>query len=210
MLTERHYPLYLTHYELDDYLARGWYRMNQMIFTCHFIYFNEGIYSPVWIRLPLHNFSFKKRLKKIIRRNKQLFRIESRPASITAEKERLYQLYRMNFNGQLASSLRDAMLDNTNINIYDTHEICIYHEDQLVALSFFDKGAKAIASIKGIFHPAFAKYSLGFFTMLMEIEWARDNGKLFYYPGYVIPGRPRFDYKLRIGDVEYFNANDRL
>jgi len=210
MLTERHYPLYLTHHELDDYLAQGWYRMNQMIFTCHFLYFNEGIYSPVWIRLPLNNFRFKKSLRKLINKNKKHFTIESQPASITYEKELLFHRYRANFKGQLANSLHDALLDTTQINIYDTQEICIYHEGRLVGMSYFDKGDKAIASILGIYDPAYAKYSLGFFSMLMEIEWAQENEKLFYYPGYIIPGRPRFDYKLRIGEVEYFSPTDRL
>ena len=210
MLTERRYPLFLTHIELDRYLARGWYRMNQMIFTCHFIYFNEGIYSPVWIRLALQDFKFKKRLRKMIVRNKQLFTVVSKPARIDIEKETLFRAYRQHFKGQLAESLQSALMDSTNINIYDTQEICVYKDDRLVAVSFFDKGARSVASIKGIYDPAFAKYSLGLFTMLMEIEWAKDNGKLYYYPGYVIPGRPRFDYKLRIGNVDYYDPNDHV
>ncbi|HHH49965.1 MAG TPA: hypothetical protein ENK52_03190, partial [Saprospiraceae bacterium] len=61
----------------------------------------------------------------------------------------------------------------------------------------------------GIYHPDYAQYSLGFYTMLLEIKWSLANDKKYYYPGYVIPGRPRFDYKLRIGDVEYYDPKDQ-
>ena len=209
MLTERHYPLFLTHSELDQYLARGWYRMNQMIFTCHFIYFNEGIYSPVWIRLPLGGFQFKKRLSKLIRNNEKDFRIETQPAKIDSQKEKLFQAYKSHFDGQLADSLHDALMDNTSINIYDTEEICVYKDNQLIAVSFFDKGAESLASILGIYDPNYAKFSLGFYTMLKEISWGVEHGKKYYYPGYFIPGRPRFDYKLRIGPVEFYDPKQK-
>ncbi|MDV7400569.1 hypothetical protein RZS08_54640, partial [Arthrospira platensis SPKY1] len=32
-----------------------------------------------------------------------------------------------------------------------------------------------------------------------------ENGFSYYYPGYIVPGYPKFDYKTRIGDVECFD-----
>jgi arginine-tRNA-protein transferase len=43
--------------------------------------------------------------------------------------------------------------------------------------------------------------------MLSEIEYSVNQGLLYYYPGYIVPGYPRFDYKLRIGEVEYFDLS---
>ena len=56
-----------------------------------------------------------------------------------------------------------------------------------------------------MYDPEYDRYSLGFYTMLLEIEYCMELGLKFYYPGYVVPGYSRFDYKLRIGDVDYFD-----
>ena len=105
----------------------------------------------------------------------------------------------------LAPTLRDSLLDGENLNIFDTQEVAVYDGERLVAFSFFDLGKNSVASIMGIYDPAYSKYSLGFFTMLMEIAFAQENDFEFYYPGYVVPGYERFDYKLRIGEVQYYD-----
>ena len=70
-------------------------------------------------------------------------------------------------------------------------------------------GLNSIASILGVYDEPYASYSLGFYTMLAEIDYGKKNQYQYYYPGYVVPGFPKFDYKLRIGDVDYYNtAND--
>ncbi|MEM8908843.1 MAG: hypothetical protein AAGD05_13435, partial [Bacteroidota bacterium] len=109
------------------------------------------------------------------------------------------------FEGYIAESLRESLHGEANYNIYDTWEICIYDKHRLVAVSFFDNGSNSIASIMGLFDPAYSKYSLGFHTMLLEIIVGLQNNKQYYYPGYVVPGYQRFDYKLRIGEVDYYN-----
>jgi arginine-tRNA-protein transferase len=45
--------------------------------------------------------------------------------------------------------------------------------------------------------------------MLLEIQYGQEKGFQYYYPGYVTPGFSRFDYKIRIGKVEYLDITDR-
>ena len=45
--------------------------------------------------------------------------------------------------------------------------------------------------------------------MLEEIQYGIDTGKSSFYPGYFVPGNPRFDYKLRIGDVEFLEFKSK-
>ncbi len=204
---DKHYPENLSPEELDDYLARGWYRMGQTIFTTHFLCFNDTFYSAIWIRLQLADFQFRKGQRKLMRRNAEQFQIDIRPATITREKERLFQRYKSNFKGTLAPSLRNSLLDGEDYNIYTTFEINIIDRNtqQLVGLSFFDLGERSAASISGIYDPAYQSYSLGYYSMLLEIEFCRQQGLDLYYPGYVVPGYQRFDYKLRIGNTEYLD-----
>jgi arginyl-tRNA--protein-N-Asp/Glu arginylyltransferase len=211
MFAEKHYPEQIHPEELDAYLAQGWYRMGQTIFTTHFLCFGEQFYSALWIRLHLEGYEFRKRLRKLLQRNDKLFRVEYRRTDLRdRETELLYQRYKAHFPGHLASTLCDSLLDGEDHSIFNTLEVAVYDGERLVAASFFDLGADSVASIMGIYDPAYQRYSLGFYTMLKEITFARDNGFRYYYPGYVVPGYERFDYKLRIGDVRFLDlaAND--
>lgn len=208
MFAEKHYPEIMRPEELDAYLSRGWYRMGQTIFTTHFLCFGEQFYSAVWVRLALREYRFRKSLRKIVRRARRHFSVHFREAYLDREKEYLYQRYKAGFPGLLAPTLRDSLLDGEEFNIYNTYEVAVYDGDRLVAASFFDLGQDSVASIMGIYDPAYSKYSLGIFTMLMEITFAQENYFEYYYPGYVVPGYARFDYKLRIGDVSYYSLGD--
>jgi leucyl-tRNA---protein transferase len=209
MFAEKHYPEMMIPEELDSYLARGWYRMGQTIFTTHFLCFGRSFYSAIWVRLPLVDYRFRKSLRKTFRRNRNNFRLAIGPASINAEKERLYRRYKTSFSGLLAPTLKDALLDGENFNIFNTQEVRVYDGKQLIALSYFDIGQDSSASITGIYDPDYKKYSLGFYTMLEEINYSQEQGLLYYYPGYVVPGYPRFEYKLRIGPVEYYSLRHK-
>lgn len=209
MFTEIHYPEKMAPEELDVYLDRAWFRMGQMIFTCQFLCFEGQLYSAIWTRLDLRKYRFRKSLKKILKRNGDRFRILIRRAIFDQEKEMLYQEHKSRFEGYIAESLHESLHGEAKYNIYDTWEICVYDEHRLIAVSFFDNGKDSLASIMGLFDPAYKKYSLGFYTMLLEMIVGLQNNKSFYYPGYVVPGYQRFDYKLRIGDVDYYNIETR-
>ena len=206
MFTIRHYPTKLTAAELDQYLALGWFRMGQVIFTTRFIFFFGKLYSVLWLRLPLVDYRPKKRLRKLLRQNKARFRIEYGPARIDREKELLYIRYRVDRDRLTADSLYSSLLDFNGKSIYNTWETRVYDGQQLVAFSFFDLGHTSAESITGVYAPEYGRYSLGIFTMLLEAEWMQARGMKYYYPGYVVPGYAPFAYKTRLGEeqLEYF------
>ena len=89
-LTEKYLPKKLSGTELDDYLERGWYRMGQQLSTCQFLFFNDKLYSPVWLRLPLEGYTFRKSMRKIINRNRAKYEVIIRPQIMSEEKDDLY------------------------------------------------------------------------------------------------------------------------
>ena len=208
MYIEMVHPTSLAPEALDAYLARGWYRMGQSVFTCRFVTFDNVLYSTVWVRVPLETFTFSKGLRKRMRRNAARFTVQiGAPAQLDPEKERLYQRYRDSFQGELAPNLQDALFDGDGRDIFDTRQITIHDGERLVAFSFFDLGHETIESIIGVYDPEYSRYSLGLYTMLLEIEYARALGMRHFYPGYVVPGYSAFDYKLRVGE-EWVEAYD--
>ncbi|MCB9283942.1 MAG: arginine-tRNA-protein transferase [Lewinellaceae bacterium] len=209
MFTEKLYLDHLPPALLDHYLAKGWYRMGQSMFTCRFLMFQGQLFPAVWVRMPLAQYAFSKKLRKLYNRNANRFQVVTRPGKINMEKERLYQKYRKHFPGRLAPSLKVSLLDDGNVNLFNTYETCIYDGPELVGFSFFDLGKDSLASILGVYHPDYKKHSLGFFTMLLEISFGLENGYSYYYPGYIVPGYAKFDYKTRIGPVECFDEKSQ-
>ena len=207
MFAEKHYPEIMEPEELDAYLARGWYRMGQTIFTTHFLCFGDQFFSAIWVRLQLADYTFRKSLRKLLTKNERQFQSRIRKASLSPEKEQLYLRYKASFPGMLAPSLKDSLLDGEDLNIYNTYEIAVYDDNKLVAVSFFDVGQESAASIMGVYDPAYQRFSLGFYTMLLEVKYCMEKKLKYFYPGYVVPGYQRFDYKLRIGDVDYYDLN---
>lgn len=196
--------------QLDVFLANGWYRMGQTIFTTHFLFFEQRIHSAMWLRLEMsENFRFKRSLRKILKKNREKFTVKVRPFELTAEKELIYQRYAEDFKGNLSGTLKRSLLDGTDLNVFDTLEINIYDGDRLIAFSFFDEGVNSLTSINGVYDPEYSNHSLGLHTMLEEIQYGIDTGRKFFYPGYFVPGNPRFDYKLRIGDVEFLEFKSK-
>ena len=73
MFRQQYYPKSIKGEELDEYLEHGWYRSGQVLFTTHLIILENDVYTPVWTRLPLENYRFKKRLRKLFNKNNEKF-----------------------------------------------------------------------------------------------------------------------------------------
>ena len=44
--------------DLDDYLARGWFRIGQAMMTCRVVQFDGELRPAIWTRLPLRGHQF--------------------------------------------------------------------------------------------------------------------------------------------------------
>lgn len=195
--------------ELDDYLERGWFRIGQTLMTCRVVLFDGALRTALWTRLPLHGHRFRKSSRKQLARNQRRFRVESHDhVVLDDQREELYQRYRDVARGERSPTLEDFLYGDTEPReLFDTHEIDLWDGDRLVAFSWFDMGARTCQSLMGVYDPDYASHSLGFTTMLLEIEYAMARGCEHFYPGYVLPGEPAMDYKLRIGSVEFHDPD---
>ncbi len=204
---EKNTPFTLSPESLDWHLAKGWYRMGSTIFTTHFLFFKNRPYSAVWIRLDLREFAFSKSQRKLLRKNQQLFDVQVAARVIDEEHEDLYDRYAAQFDGRLSPSIADSLEDYDGEVVFSTWETSVRDQisGKLVASSYFDLGNDSAASILGIFDPNLKSFSLGYYTMLLEIQHCLELGLRYYYPGYVVPSYQRFDYKLRLGQSEYFD-----
>lgn len=199
-----HHPTGLTGPELDDYLARGWYRMQQSIFTITHS-FRESVmdFCPVWwLRFPVNDLAEHDSHARIRRRARHLqVRLQSSFLPDAASEE-LYRRYLASVPFEGYPSVADALYgesDPLSGSIYDTNALVVSDGDKTVAMGIFDMGARAAASILHFYDPDYARYSLGKYLILLTIDLIKARGFDWYYPGYVVTGERRFDYKLFLG-----------
>jgi arginine-tRNA-protein transferase len=199
MFVEVHTPQHLTGQELDAYLERGWFRMGQTIFTTNFAHVQDRMLSTIWLRVQLFKYERDAAFRKLLRQNAR-FATNIKPATLTAEKETLYARYRETLPFTVSESLHQLLLGKgDDPSIYTTYEITLHDGERLVACGFFDLGGNSAEGVVSFYDPEYKKYSPGKYLIYSKIQYCKDLGLQYFYPGYVVPGNPRFDYKLSMG-----------
>ncbi|GGG39988.1 GNAT family N-acetyltransferase [Hymenobacter glacieicola] len=180
---------------LDFYLSQGYYRMHQDLFTCRFLPINDDLYTVHWLRLELVTVHYGPAQRRLLRLNEP-FALTIRSFQLTDEYEALYALYRGAIAFDAPETVEAFLLAGAAHNVFSTYIIEVRDKGQLIAAGIFDSGARSLAGIMNFYHPAYRKYSLGKYLMLLKINYARQHQKTYYYPGYLVHGYPKFDYKL--------------
>ena len=181
--------------ELDFCLSIGYFRMQQEIFTCRYIYFDDKLCPVHWLRIALANVSYGPKQARLLRINEK-FSVTLRPFVLSEEMETLYAIYRNGLNFDAPESVEACLLGGAIHSVFDTYAIEVRHEHALIAVGIFDNGERSIAGIMNFYHPDYHRQSLGKYLMLMKIKYAQRQGKEYYYPGYMVSGYAKFDYKL--------------
>jgi len=198
--------------ELDFLLAHGWYRMHQSIFTSSHLHLEEP-YRVHWLRYPLVEIKTHASHKRI-RKRCQAFRYTIEELSvIRADHEALYATYRSSIDFDGASSIYGCLFgeDESAKNIYKTKYISVFDGERLIAGGYFDLGGNSATSILHFFDPLYKDYSLGKYLMLLTVDFLTSAGYEFYYPGYVVTGNDKMNYKLFIGrEATYYFAPETI
>ncbi len=191
----------------DAYLTAGFRPAGQSVYFADYLRpANDGIYGCIQIRLPLKNFVFKPKHRRMLRQHGARFRTEIALASRLPDAE-MYEVntrYAAVFPDKTRLDLEFHLCNEAN-GLRTLHTYCakVYDGEKLIAFSFFDVGKTVVYTKAGIYDPAYADYSLGTYTILLELDWAVHNGFRYYHPGYYAPAYPVFHYKLRFGPADY-------
>ncbi|MFN3405380.1 MAG: arginyl-tRNA--protein arginylyltransferase [Cytophagaceae bacterium] len=206
MFARSHYPLSISPEQLDSYLESGWYRMGQSVFTSAYIEISNIVHRSIWLRVKLGELQNDPGFKKLMKLNSG-FTVSIQPASISPEKEALFQLYKTGISFQTYDSLENLLYRGADYNIFNTMEINLYDEDRLIAVGYFDVGNNGAAGISSFYLPVYKKHSLGKFLIYQKMLYCQNNHIKYYYLGYIAPGNKRLDYKLDIakGQLEFYD-----
>jgi len=188
---------------LDEYLAMGWYRMGQIIFTTDYLYKEDQWFRVFWLRYRMDLFRFSVKQAKML----QLpagFTVSDGPLQITDELETLYQQYRTKLDFEISPTLRDNLfslcfISSEEAPAFDSRVIEIRDHGKLIAAGVYDMGEKSMMGIINFYDPAYKKFSLGKRLILLKLQVSVERRLEYYYPGYIVQHYPKFDYKLEAG-----------
>ncbi len=205
MWTERIEPEALAPSELDDRLARGWYRMGAGLITTDLLLMDGELRTTVWTRLDVRGHRFQRSIRKLMARNARRFQVRVGALVMDDAREALYARYLESVGGERAESLHIVVGGEHGRALFDTREISVWDEGRLVAFSWYDLGQHSVESLIGVYDPDFKKHSLGLYTMLCEVVQTAELGKHYHYAGYVLAEPSSMDYKRRVGGLEYLD-----
>lgn len=209
------YPASLPPEVFDQYLAMGWFRMRQYLFTCsHLFDFNDsmelsGLRRVWWMRFAVPYIQERSSHRKLRKKNGHFRYQFSVLDQLTDDDRYLFRIYRNHINFDTYDDLEDALWGSGGRTvIFQSWVLRIYDGEKLIALGVFDKGERSASSQIHCYDPEYVRHSLGKYLMLLTIDHLKRSGFHWYYPGYVFAGNPKMNYKLMLGKeyAEYFDS----
>ncbi len=148
------------------------------------------------IRVPTRLFRRSRSQRRVWQRNQDVDVSVDLPAS-SDEKHDLYKRFlRERHDGEMSDE-REDMEDFLYVSPVNTLEFCYRLEGRLIGVGLVDVFETASSTVYFFFDPTHGRRSLGIFSLLWEIEWARRRGLSYHYLGYMICGLSSMAYKAR-------------
>ena len=161
----------------------------------------EGCSLCIPVRIEVSNFRPSESQRRVMRRNRDVC-IEWAPPEFSDEKVGLYTRYLdgRHADGPMAEdasagSLRSFLYDSPSDTIEATYRV----DGRLIGVGICDVTPAALSTVYFYFDPAESRRSLGIFSSLSEIQYAREQSLQHYYLGYWVPGCRKMEYKAELG-----------
>jgi len=196
----------LTANQFDQLISKGYFPTQEFMETItHLIFPNmwEGrmvAYKVYPLRFEIKKLKKHQSHRRIYNDNKHFtYKIEEF-TKVLPEHKKLYKKYLTSIDFNRNSRIEGIIsCENASDSNFNCRTISVYDGDNLIALGFFYLGEIYGTSILHIFDPAYKKYSLGKYMILLTVEYLKQLKYPFYSPGYIVNNFPKFDYKLFLG-----------
>lgn len=155
-------------------------------------------------RIPVEQFVFKRRHRKIWNANQDLKVIEC--VDLTgAEPFELYQRYinDRHDDGDMYPATAEQFEAFIKTKTVDTKFLKFYLNDELVAVSVTDVLEQGLSAVYTFFDPSHAKRSLGGFAILWQIKMAQKLQLPFLFLGYWIKDCKKMEYKSNYRPLQF-------
>jgi leucyl-tRNA---protein transferase len=189
---------------MDELWSRGWRHFGEEFFR-YSLMEHQGRWEIILpLRIELGRFAPTKSQRRVLRKNQDL-KVSTAPASDSLEADAMFQRHKTRFQDNVPDALASFLGAEPADGPCQCLELRCHRGDDLLAMSFFDLGARSISSVYGMFEPVHSARGLGIFTLLQEILWAQESGRSFVYPGYATLGPSHYDYKKQFHGLEAYD-----
>lgn len=156
------------------------------------------------VRNRLKGLTFTRSQQRILRRNSDLHHTFLPIKNISDDRHEMFFAHINRFREERRPcGLSDYVLPGSNP--FKVWELAIYKDDKLIGASYVDVTRRTLSSTYAMYDLNESARSLGFYSMMLEMEIARARKIPHYYSGYTYLEPTSFDYKKRFGNMEYFN-----
>jgi leucyl-tRNA---protein transferase len=191
----------------DAFMAVGWRLLGAEMIRHNISTWHGALCSTVPLRVRLENFELSKSQQRLMRRNADLD-VRIGAIAITPQKEALFLTHTQRFRERRPEGLHNFILPQSAEVPVPGLEIEVWEGNNLIACSYVHAGLIALSATYCFFDPAYSKRSPGIYTMLLELELARQMGYQFYYHGYCYSVPSQFDYKRNFSGLEMLDWSD--
>jgi arginine-tRNA-protein transferase len=189
---------------MDQFWAEGWRHFGILFFRYRTAVHDRKQFSVLPLRIDLERFGLSRSHRHVLAKNSDV-RVLLRPTHIDDKKVALFGKHRQRFKENVPASL-DQFLSPVPDSVPCLNlELCVYVGEKLLGVTFLDVGETATSAVYAIFDPGEAKRSLGILMMLHSIQFSREQGFRYYYPGYAYHEPFAYDYKKRFSGLEYLD-----
>ena len=188
--------------EYEQLLARGYRRFGSQLFRPQCPECNQC----VSIRVLVQSFEPSATFRRVLRKNEHIRVVRQRP-SVTQAHLDLYHRYHR-FMSEIREWRRDRISRAEYVESFVAGggafawQWLYYDGDDLVGVALMDETERAISLVYFFYDPEWRRASPGTFSFLVQLQHAREAGKLHAYPGYWIPANTSMAYKSRFQPFE--------
>jgi len=183
-------------------INRGWRRFGKYYFypIC------QGCDGCKSLRIDVAAFAPSKSQRRTLRRNQETEVIIQRP-TLSREHIRLYNRYHLWKSDRDNWRNREISQKEYFENFVDGahsfgREVCYYRDGKLVGVDLIDILEDGISAIYFYYDPDYAHLSLGTYSLLYQIELAREMQLPYIYLGYWVEGCKAFAYKRQFKPLD--------
>lgn len=195
--------------EFDD-------RLHQFLLDRGFRRMGRYLYRPVCedcrecrpLRIDVHRFSASKSQRRAVRRNADLdVTVEPEALYDSEKRDLLHRYLEVRHEGPMTAdegSMREFMFNSPG----GTAGVSFRSGDgRLIGYGILDLTEDIVSSLYFFFDPDEGKRSLGVFSTVWEIEYARDTGRTWYHPGFYVRECAAMNYKADFGPCEILDPD---
>ncbi|MEE9304425.1 MAG: arginyltransferase [Thiotrichaceae bacterium] len=170
----------------------------------------QQVYRPLCLpctectstRIPVDLFKPSRSQKRNIKTNQDL----TVKVNTTGYKQEYQPLYDQYLRYRHDNTQSEGVEDFFGSGWCNTHYIEFYEKNELIGVAVIDVLNTEISAVYTFFEPEKgSKRSLGTYAVLWQIEYAKNLGKSYVYPGYWIKECSKMNYKSNFQPIEGYN-----